>query len=102
MAIKNGVYTTEFWVTMTTNIVGAAIALAVGYGLITREEGDLWLALLMSISLMVIPLVLAYVNGKYIKSRQEVKTTNEMARVYEARLVNTYPESEVDVIGSSQ
>ena len=74
MTPKPGIHTTEFWLTAVANIAGAIIALLAGYGLITKDEGKLWLALLQSLILAIIPLALAFMNGRYIQSRTAVKT----------------------------
>ena len=70
---KPGYKTTEFWITAVANIAGSVIALLAGYGLMKSDEGELWLALAQSLALAVIPLVLAFVNGRYINSRAQVK-----------------------------
>ena len=70
---KPGYKTTEFWITAVANIAGSVVALLAGYGLIRAEEGDLWLALAQSLALAIIPLVLAFVNGRYIQARAAVK-----------------------------
>ena len=74
MTPKPGIHTTEFWLTAAANIAGTIIALLAGYGLITNDEGKLWLALLQSLILAIIPLALAFMNGRYIQSRTAVKT----------------------------
>jgi len=71
---KPGIKTTEFWLTAVSNLAGAVIALLAGYGLLTRENSDLWLALVQAVAVAVIPLALALVNARYISARAEVKT----------------------------
>ena len=70
---KPGYKTTEFWITAVVNIAGAVIALLAGYGIIKNEEGTLWLALVQALALALVPLMLAYVNGRYIQSRAQIK-----------------------------
>ena len=45
MEIKPGWQTTEFWMSIGVAVVG----LLIGYGVLTSEEGDLWLALFAAI-----------------------------------------------------
>lgn len=74
MEPKPGIKTSEFWLTVFTNIAGSIIAILASYDLITTEAGNLWLALAQSIAVAVIPLALAYINGRYIESRAQIKT----------------------------
>jgi len=67
---KPGIKTTEFWITSIANIAGAILA---AYGLIKAEETTLWLTLVQSIAVAVIPVALAIVNYAYIKNRGTVK-----------------------------
>ncbi len=73
MQEKSGIYTTEFWLTAVGNIAGAVLALLAAYGLLRREEGELWLDLILALALTIIPLALAFVNGRYIQARAQVK-----------------------------
>ena len=74
MAIKQGYKTTEFWITAVANIAGAVIAILAAYGIVKSEEGELWRALVQALALAVVPLVMAFVNGRYINARAAVKT----------------------------
>jgi multisubunit Na+/H+ antiporter MnhB subunit len=73
MEPKPGYKTTEFWITAVANIAGTVIALLVGYGMLKTREGELWLALVQALALAIIPLVLAFANGRYIQARADVK-----------------------------
>lgn len=75
MKQKPGIKTSEFWLTALVNIAGSIIAILAARGLVSVEEGELWLSLFQAISVAVIPLALAYVNGKYIDSRKALKVT---------------------------
>ena len=70
---KPGYKTTEFWITAVSNIVGAVIAILAARGLVSQEEGALWLTLIQAIAVAAIPVALAFINGRYINSRAEVK-----------------------------
>jgi membrane protein DedA with SNARE-associated domain len=83
MTPKPGIQTSEFWLTAVTNICGAIVALLAGYGLISREEGELWLALAQALALAVIPLALAYTNGRYIEGRTIVKSRAGSPRLFD-------------------
>ena len=74
MEPKSGIKTTEFWLTTTANIAGAIIAILAAYGLIRQEESTLWLTLIQSIAVAVIPIALSIINYAYINSRANVKT----------------------------
>lgn len=80
MTPKPGIYTSEFWLTAVANICGALLALLAGYRLITQEEGALWLALAQALAAAIVPLALAYTNGRYIDSRAQLKTAVERSR----------------------
>ncbi len=70
---KPGIKTSEFWLTVIVNLAGAIIAIFATRGLVTQEEGALWLDLVEAVAVAVIPVALAYVNGMYIKSRTAIK-----------------------------
>jgi len=71
--IKPGIKTSEFWITAVANIVGAVIAILVARGLISGEEGELWIQLAGAVLVAVIPVALALINASYIKGRSELK-----------------------------
>jgi hypothetical protein len=73
MTPKPGYKTTEFWITAVSNIVGAVIAILAARGLVSQEEGALWLTLAQAVAIAVIPLALVFINGRYINSRATVK-----------------------------
>jgi uncharacterized membrane protein YccC len=63
MEIKPGYKTTEFWMTVVT----AVITLLIGYGIMSSEEGELWLGLVAAL----LPAVIAVAS--YSISRSIVK-----------------------------
>ena len=69
METKSGIKTTEFWMSAVSSVFVAVLALLVGYGVISSEESDLWLALLMAVA----PVAIAVIVTSYTKSRTEVK-----------------------------
>lgn len=71
---KPGYKTTEFWITAVSNIVGAVIAILAARGLVSQEEGALWLTLIQAVAVAAIPVALAFINGRYINSRAAIKT----------------------------
>jgi len=73
MKPKPGLKTTEFWITAVVNIAGAIITLLAAYGFIRREEQTMWVQLVQSLAVAVVPLVIAIVNYAYIESRGKVK-----------------------------
>lgn len=79
--MKPGYKTSEFWITAIANIVGASLAILAIRGLVSSEESALYIELLNAITPAVVPLVLAYINGKYIKSRESVKVAEATKQV---------------------
>lgn len=82
MNSKPGIKTTEFWITVTVNIAGAILSILAAYGLIKQEYTTLWMSLVQSLAVAVIPLALALVNYAYIDSRGKVKAA-EANRIIE-------------------
>ena len=74
MEPKPGIKTTEFWITAVINIAGSILAIFAAYGLINAEETDVWITLVQSLAITVIPLAMAIVSSSYIQSRSQVKT----------------------------
>lgn len=70
---KPGIKTTEFWVTSVVNIVTAVIGILAVRGLVSVEEGNLYIQLASAIVAAIAPIVIAYTTGRYINSRTEVK-----------------------------
>ncbi len=64
-----GYKTTEFWLASVTNVAIAIIGILIGYGLLTSEQGDLWVALVVA----VVPLALAAISVGYSNSRAKAK-----------------------------
>jgi hypothetical protein len=69
METKPGIKTTEFWLTAIGGLVTALIALLVGYGAITSEQGDLWVGLILAAAPIAISIMLA----SYSNSRGKAK-----------------------------
>jgi hypothetical protein len=72
--VKPGFKTTEFWVTAIVNIVTAVMGLLAVRGLVTAQEGDLYIALASAVVAAIAPLVLAYTTARYAQTRAQVKT----------------------------
>ena len=73
---KPGIKTSEFWITATINIFGAIIAILAAYGLIRSEEQALWMQLVQSLAVAIVPIVIAVVNYAYIDSRGKIKAAS--------------------------
>ena len=71
--MKNGVFTTEFWVTVIVNVVAATVALLAAYGLLTEKEGEVWVELARALVLMIAPIVMAYTSVRYTQARTNLK-----------------------------
>jgi hypothetical protein len=74
--MKTGFMTSEFYVTAVVNIIAAVIGILAIRGLVTAEEGNLYVALARGVAVTVAPLVMAWVTNNYIRSRTEVKVAN--------------------------
>ncbi len=77
--MKTGFKTSEFYVTAVVNIIAAVIAILGIRGLVAAVEGDLYVALASAVATTVAPLVMAFVSGKYIQGRSQVKAANGYA-----------------------
>jgi hypothetical protein len=71
--VKTGYRTTEFWVVAIVNMVTAIIGILAVRGLVTAQEGELYIALASAVVAAVAPLVLAYTTAQYAQSRARVK-----------------------------
>lgn len=67
------VKTPEFWVTVVTNIVAAIVAILAARGILSAEEGQLWIQLASAIVLPVALLVIGQVNKSYIAAQSAVR-----------------------------
>jgi hypothetical protein len=70
--MKPGIKTTEFWLAAAGSLVAAVIALLIGYGAITSEQGDLWAGLIMA----SMPIAIAIISYGYSSSRAKAKANN--------------------------
>ena len=75
------VKTPEFWVTIITNIVAAIVAILAARGILTPDEGELWVQLASAVVLPVALLVIGWVNKSYINNQASIKTARLMAGV---------------------
>jgi hypothetical protein len=75
----NDMKTPEFWVTVITNIVAAVVAILAARGILSAEEGQLWVQLASAVVLPVALLVIGQVNKSYIASQAEIKSARFMA-----------------------
>jgi uncharacterized membrane-anchored protein YitT (DUF2179 family) len=71
--MKPGFQTTEFWLTAVTNIVAAIIAILAFRGLVSNEEGELWLQLAQVLAAFIAPIVIGIVTAVYTNGRSNLK-----------------------------
>ena len=71
--MKDGTKTTEFWLTALTGLFVATMALLVAYGVITSEQADVWLNLLMVLAAIVTPIIVGWLAKSYGDDRTELK-----------------------------
>ena len=72
--MRPGIKTTEFWITAVVNIIAAVVAVLGIRGMVTAEEGKAYVALAGAVASAVAPLAAAFVTGRYINARAQVKT----------------------------
>lgn len=77
MQVKPGIKTTEFWVTAFVNVVAAAVAILAARGLVSSQEGELWVELARAMAMVVAPIVMGQVTKSYAQSRATVKAVQE-------------------------
>jgi len=74
--VKPGYKTTEFWVTTGTNIALAIVAILAMRGLMSREEGELWVQLVSAVLVAIVPVGMALATASYSQSRAKVKAAS--------------------------
>lgn len=79
------VKTPEFWVTVATNIVAAVVAILAARGILSAEEGELWVALASAVVLPVALLVIGQVNKSYIQAQSAVREARAITEDSEIR-----------------
>ena len=77
--------TPEFWVTVVTNIVAAVVAILAARGILSAEEGELWVALASAVVLPVALLVIGQVNKSYIQAQSAVREARAITEDSEIR-----------------
>ncbi len=65
--------TSEFWVTAFVNVVMAVVAILAARGVVSNEEGELWVQLAATIAAVVAPLVMGWVSKSYVEGRQALR-----------------------------
>lgn len=63
----------KLWVTMVVNIAAAVVAILSVRGLLTAEEGALWVHLVEAIATPVALLVMAWVTKTYTQSKTQLQ-----------------------------
>ena len=69
--MKTGIKTSEFWLSASSGLVIAIMALLIGYGVVTNEQADLWTGLILAAS----PIAIAIIAANYSSSRAKVKSS---------------------------
>ena len=77
--------TPEFWVTVVTNIAAAVVAILAARGILSAEEGELWVALASAVVLPVALLVIGQVNKSYIQAQSAVREARAITEDSEIR-----------------
>lgn len=68
-----GKRTSEFNLTLVTNLVNALVALAIGYGLFTTKIGNLWQAAILAAVALAIGIGTTAAAREYTKARTALK-----------------------------
>ena len=71
--------TPEFWTMAIVNIAAAVIAILSARGLLTSEEGELWVALVQAVALPVALIVMGVVTKQYLAGQTAVRTARIQA-----------------------
>ena len=71
--MTSGYQTSEFWITLITQMASALIPLLILYGVINNEQGAAWQALIVALAAVLVPLVLGSVAKSYSQNRTELK-----------------------------
>lgn len=68
--------TSEFWVTAFVNIVMAIVAILAARGVVSSEEGELWVQLAQAVAMVVAPIVMGWISKSYVEGRQELRVAS--------------------------
>jgi siderophore synthetase component len=68
--------TSEFWVTAFVNVVMAVVAILAARGVVSNDEGALWVSLAESIAAVVAPLVMGWVSKSYVEGRTQLRVAS--------------------------
>lgn len=68
--------TSEFWVTAFVNVVMAVVAILAARGVVSNDEGELWVQLAATIAAVVAPLVMGWVSKSYVEGRQALRVAS--------------------------
>lgn len=71
--MKNGVNTTEFWLSVFATVGSAAIAIAVSYGLLNGEQAAAWSGLLAALAPLLAVVVVGWIAKGYADNRTALK-----------------------------
>lgn len=71
--VDDGIKTTEFWIAAAVNVAAAIVAILAARGLLSQEEGSLWVKVVEALATVIAPLVMGIVTKAYIDARRDVK-----------------------------
>ena len=72
--MQRGAQTSEFWLSAVGTLTAVLMPLLVAYGVLSKEESELWTALILGVVSVVVPLVVGSVVKNYNDGRVAVKT----------------------------
>lgn len=72
--MQRGAQTSEFWLSTIGTLIAVLMPLLVAYGVLSKEESELWTALILGVVSIVVPIVVGSVVKNYNNGRVTVKT----------------------------
>ena len=71
--MKDGIYTTEFWISLIATVGAAGIALAVSYGALSNEQAAAWQGVIAAVAPLVAVVVVGWIAKAYGANRTALK-----------------------------
>lgn len=71
--VKEGKYTTEFYMALVGKAIAVIFPLLIAYGLIDDKQAELWIPVLLLIASIAIPWIVGKTDRTYIESRTAIK-----------------------------
>lgn len=76
--LKDGVRSSEFWVTLIMSAVNAILGVLVLYGILTDETSSMIAQIIQYLLLAILPIVTGWMVTRYTQSRTAIKIEHMM------------------------